>query len=77
MPSIPQPFKNPSIDLSSHGKEWLEVYPSELAVGDHVMNFGIIAEIRTEGGLSFIFAGKILPIQFDAGSKIQAFTASK
>lgn len=74
MSKIPKPFEAPSIALYAHGKEWREVYPSELEVGDHVMNFGIIAEIRTDNGLQFVFAGTVEPITLAPDFTIQAFT---
>ena len=78
MPKLPKPFQAPSINLATHGKAWLDVLPTELEVGDHVMNYGIIAEISNDnGGLRFIFAGTVLPIQFDLSSPLRAFTKVK
>lgn len=76
MPKIPQPFQTPSINLTTtHGKEWQDVLPEELEVGDHIMNYGILAEILEDG--SFIFAGQIEPIHFRPEFPISAFTKVK
>lgn len=74
MPKKPAPFKTPSIDLTAHGKSWQSVLPGLLTVGDHIMNFGIITEIDNNNGLTFTFAGSDLPVNFDAGSVVLAFT---
>lgn len=50
MPSIPKPFKRPSIEVPSTAvkKEWRSVPLSSLAVGDLIAEFGLVREI-TQG----------------------------
>lgn len=74
MPKRPAPFKAPRIDLTQHGKSWKEALPGELSVGDNVMNFGIIQDIRVgDRGLEFLFAGNPIAVHF-ANEPIHAFT---
>jgi hypothetical protein len=71
MPSIPEPFQAPSINLDNAAKRWRVAYPGELEVGDNVMNFGLITEIS---GTTITFAGNDTPIHFDGSSTLEAFT---
>lgn len=75
MPSIPKPFEAPSVSLTRHEKEWKDVLPSQLSVDDHILNFGIVKEIREgSNGLEFIISGQSLPISFVPDLTLRAFT---
>lgn len=46
----PKPFSRPSIDLTSHHREWRYLHPSDVRSGQTIAGVGVIKEVHQGTG---------------------------
>ena len=75
MAYIPKPFKRPSVTVAtSTGKQWKEVTPIYLSIGDIVQYRGRVDAIFSESGyVTLYFADRSSEV-FETGQTVRAFT---
>lgn len=48
MTYIPKPFKRPSIELNSSGRQWTDAPVHSLSEGDNLLGMGVIQDIDAD-----------------------------